>query len=119
MWYRSSMNMTFATPSVVRLPENSTKVYEFLQYVDHGVKYQLQKHRQNYRWKRTDPEGHERRLNELKAILKKSIMMVDDQQNAYTYAGLWQDLRRVFGYQLTGTLDIPQAAHQIPWDHVP
>ncbi len=113
------MNMTFATPSVIRLPEYSTKVYEFLQYVDHAVKWQLQKHRQNYRWKNQDPEGHEKRLNELKAILKKSILMLDENQTAYTYAGLWQDMRREFGYQLDGHLDIPQASNQIPWAHVP
>lgn len=113
------MNMTFVTPSVVRIPESTAKVQEYLQYVDHAVKYQLQRVRQNYSWKRRDPAGHALKMEELKAIQKKSILMLDANQTAYTYSGLWQDLRTCFGWELDGGLAIPQAKHALPWSHVP
>lgn len=111
--------MTLLTPSTVTLPEASPKVQEFLTYTDHDVKYMLGKLRQNTRWKRSDPDGHAARVEELKAQLKKSVMMTGPDGRPFTYSGLWHELRREFGWELAKGLDIPTAANQIPWAHVP
>lgn len=113
------MSMSFATSSVIRLPEDNQKVRELLEYLDHDVKFQMQKVRTNYQWKRRDPEGHAAKLLALKAVERKTLLMLDGAGNPYTYSGLWRDFKRTFGWDLDKSLDIPQAAFSIPWAHVP
>jgi superfamily II DNA or RNA helicase len=113
------MGISFAAPSVIRLPEDSTKVRTFLEYVDNDVKYQLQKTRMNYQWKRRDPDGHAAKIEELKLRQKRTLMMLDQSGTPYTYAGLWRDFKLTFGWDLDQSLNIPQASFSLPWAHVP
>jgi superfamily II DNA or RNA helicase len=45
--------------------------------------------------------------------------MRDDEGRPHTYAGLWQDLSREFGWGIEGNSIIAPPKHMIPWAHPP
>jgi superfamily II DNA or RNA helicase len=113
------MNMRLLNPSTVLLPEHSDKVQRFLSFTDRGVQFQIKKLKEKFYWQKSDPEGFEKRLDELKSQLKRSLVMQDEIGQYTTYAGLWQDLRNVFGWELESNLTMPEPLRMIPWAHEP
>lgn len=108
------MDMRLVSPSMISLPDNSDKVRRFLSFNDSGIQFQLRKIRQNYSWKKNDPEGYQARIDQLKVLQKKCIML-DGPNGPMTYSGLWHDLKEQFGWNLQDTLSIPEADRMIPW----
>ena len=67
------MNMILNSPSTILLPDSSEKVQKFLTYTDSSVKYQIKKMKDRWHWRQQDPEGFERRLNELEGFGKEML----------------------------------------------
>lgn len=113
------MNMILINPTTVLLPSDGEDVKQFLQYEDRGVSFLIKKTQNNFRWKKSDPEGFFDRINELKEQRKKSLLFYDDGGRPCTYSGLWKDLHQRFKWGLTVNFDIPEAKNNIPWSHTP
>jgi superfamily II DNA or RNA helicase len=115
------MNMILTSPSTILLPEDSEKVQKFLTYTDSSIKYQIKKLKDKWHWQRSDPDGFQARLDELKSQEKKCLIFRDASGRPQTYSGLWEDLQGKFGWKLDAPLPDSSAIAKslIPWANVP
>ena len=115
------MNMKLVTPTKILLPEESEKVRRFLTYVDKSVGFQISKLKQNYHFKRNNPEAFLERVEALKEQQNQCLLFHDDKGNPWTYSGLWRDLRNHFGWgleNLCGSFS-DEDLDLMPWKKVP
>lgn len=113
------MLLTLKDASKVHLPTDSEEVKRFLTFRDRSVDYQIKRLKQNYRWKNSDPEGFEEKLEALKAQTQKCLLFYDAEGNPYTYSGLAQDLRSRFHWAVEDQLGGTKEGKLLPWDHMP
>lgn len=89
-------SLTIVEPAIARLRDFSPQLLERarrqLTFDDGGIAYQISKHRKAFRWKRSDPEGWEEHMDELKGQLKRCILF-EDANGPYTYSGLTAELK--------------------------
>lgn len=87
--------LTVSEPAFVRLndldPVAIERARRFLTFQDAGISYLISKHRKNFRWKSSDPEGWEAQMDTLKEQLKRCILFQDDK-GFFTYSGLADQL---------------------------
>lgn len=113
------MDMKLLNPSKLILPSDGDDVKRFLTFTDRSVKYQIKRLKDNFWFKNSDPEGFERRVNELKEQEKRCLLSYDAETGLpVTYSGLWHDLEQRFGWNKDFSLDIPEGQN-IPWANVP
>jgi superfamily II DNA or RNA helicase len=113
------MEMYHLNPATIVLPTENDQVKRFLTFTDRQVKYQIQKLKQNFRWKNSNPDSFELRLNQLKDQEKKCLLFTDPETGLpCTYSGLWQDLNNVFGWNLKNNFT-ELNGKTLPWQTQP
>lgn len=110
--------MVITTPTTVLLPSDEPRVKSFLTYSDRSVQYQMHKLRQNLRWRGSDPEGFQQRMNALKEQEKKTLLFYTDDGKPYTYAGLAHELGQMFGWKPQNNVHYPES-RPLPWAKPP
>lgn len=110
--------MIITTPTTLLLPSAEDRVRSFLTYNDRSVQYQMHKLRQNIRWRGSDPEGFQARMDALKAQEKKTLIFQTEDGAPYTYSGLAQELGQMFGWKLQNNIEYP-ASRALPWSKPP
>jgi superfamily II DNA or RNA helicase len=112
------MKMLLKNPSQIILPSDSEAVKSFLTFTDRSVNYQIKRLKDNYRWKNSDPESFQERLETLKDQAKVCLLDYDEDGNAVTYSGLANDLNGRFGWELPDN-ESKLTDSIIPWNKPP
>jgi len=111
--------MILKSPTRLYLPSESDEVRNFLTYKDRQVQFQVQRLKQNFRWKASDPESYLEHVNNLKGEIDQCLLFHDENGQPYTYSGLWPDLQKRFHWKLENHITYPEPKHLIPWDKMP
>lgn len=93
------MKMTLKNPSQIVLPSDSEDVKRFLTFTDRSVNYQIQRLKSNFRWKNSDPDSFNQRIEDLKQQSKVCLLDYDEDGSPVTYSGLANDLNKRFGWE--------------------
>lgn len=112
------MMMRFATPTKIILPDDSQQVKSFLTFNDRSVGFQISRAQQNFRWRQGDPEAFKAHIDKLKAEQNKCLLFYDADGTPWTYAGLWSDLSKRFGWEIEPRPPL-SADGIIPWKKIP
>ena len=114
------MKMRLVTPTKLILPTDSKEVRDFLTYTDKSVGFQLSRIKQNFHFRRSDPEGYLKKIEDLKAEQKKCLLNFDDKGVPWTYSGLAPSLTKAFGWEVQRELrSIDPESGVIPWKKKP
>lgn len=114
------MYMRLVTPTKLILPEGGDQVKSFLTYTDKSVSFQISRMSQNFHFRVAEPVKYKAALDKLKSEQYKSLLFFDDQDQPWTYSGLWKDLADKFGWDKKTTLGVDQESlRSIPWKNSP
>jgi superfamily II DNA or RNA helicase len=110
--------MIFSTPTKLILPGITPDIERHLQYRDTSVDFQINKMRQNMRWRGADPEGFDEKMEALKDSRLKSLLYQDLDANYWTLTGLAGFLHDATGLTFEDNIPRPEG-RIIPWAKPP
>jgi len=105
-----NMNITLQTPTKAIVTTDNHEEIQKLKtqctYVKNNIKYLISKHKQNRWWKNKDIDGWENRLEELKADLFGSILMIDENDNFWIRPGYITHIEQI-QYSIENNISYP------------
>lgn len=89
-------------PAFITLPEqhDNPKLVSFLSFKDKGVQYQIRRLKQNAKRWQIDPTKLAEKLDALKEKEIRTMVWLDEQGETVTYAGMYYDLQKFFGFPM-------------------
>ena len=108
-------SIEFVTPCVIRLPENTNEVKEFLTFKDKTVQYQISRLQKNFYYQE---EWKASAIENLKSQLFKGAYWESDGV-LYTYGGLANKLSEKFGWNIFYPNIQDPIRQSMPWKVAP
>lgn len=112
------MMMKRENQNKIILPSDGDDVRRFLTYNDRSVAFQLSRLKQMHHYKRNSPEKFLEAVAKLKSEENKCLLFHDENGNPWTYAGLWLDLQKRFGWKCDWAAEDIDG-EIIPWKKIP